>query len=359
MTRKNVEESLKRISGLAWLYYHAIRRLEHKPIDSVTKKIVITDWTFQDLGIEEQLVQANGATLVGKQCKSAADLISLVADADAVITQFAKIDAAVIGAMQRARVIVRYGIGVDNVDLDAARQHNIPVCNVPDYCMDEVADHTLAFILASTRQVVPNTLHLRGGKWGLATPLAAMQALKNLSVGVIGFGRIGREVVSRLLAFKCRVVVFDPVVPAAEIAKHGAQPAASFDELLAQSDIVTPHCPSTAKTKKMFNADAFAKMKPGAIFINVGRGDLADSAALTAALQSGKLGGAALDVFDPEPIPADHPILKMPNVIVAAHIASASPPAVKQLRESAAGLALKAIRGEPLPNIVNGVKSSV
>ncbi len=324
----------------------------------MTQKIVITDWTFSDLSIEEQMAQADGATLVGKQCKSAADVIALVGDADAVITQFAKIDAAVIGAMQRARVIVRYGIGVDNVDLDAARQRNIPVCNVPDYCMDEVADQTLAFILATTRQVVPNTLHLRAGKWGLASPLTAMQALKNLTVGVIGFGRIGREVVSRLRAFKCRVVVFDPVVPATEITQHGAQPAASLDELLAQADIVTPHCPSTAQTRKMFNADAFAKMKPGAIFINVGRGDLADTAALTAALQSGKLSGAALDVFDPEPIPAEHPVLKMPNVIVAAHIASASPPAVRKLRESAAALALKALRGEPLPNIVNGVKSA-
>lgn len=322
----------------------------------MTKKIAITDWTFADLSVEEQLAQAAGATLVGKQCKNAADLTSLVVDADAVITQFAKVNADVINAMQRARVIVRYGIGVDNVDLEVARQRNIPVCNVPDYCVDEVADHTLAFILATTRQVVPNTLHLRGGKWGLAAPLTEMHALKNLTVGVIGFGRIGREVVNRLLAFKACVMVFDPVVPAAEIAKLGAHPV-SLDELLAQADIVTLHCPSTAQTRKMFNGDAFAKMKPGAILINVGRGDLAESAALTSALQSGKLSAAALDVFDPEPIPADHPILKMPNVIVAAHIASASPPAVKKLRESAAGIALKALRGEPLPNIVNGVKA--
>jgi len=322
----------------------------------MTRKIAITDWTFPDLAIEEQLAQAAGATLVGQQCKNTADLTSLVADADAVITQFAKVDATVIGAIQKARVIVRYGIGVDNVDLEAARQRNIPVCNVPDYCVDEVADHALAFILATTRQVVPNTLHLRAGKWGLATPLTEMHALNNLTVGVIGFGRIGREVVNRLLAFKARVVVFDPVVPAAEIMKPGAHPV-SLDELLAQADIVTPHCPSTTQTRKMFNGDVFAKMKPGAIFINVGRGDLADSAALTSALQSGKLSAAALDVFDPEPIPTDHPILKMPNVIVAAHIASASPPAVKKLRESAAGIALKALRGEPLPNIVNGVKA--
>lgn len=323
---------------------------------TVTRKIAITDWTFPDLNIEEEIAEKGGATLVGKQCKTAAELVSLVADADAVITQFAKVDATVVNAMQKARVIVRYGIGVDNVDLEAARNRNIPVCNVPDYCVDEVADHTLAFILATTRQVVPNTLLLRGAKWGLATPIPQMHALKNLTVGIIGFGRIGREVVQRLLAFKARVVVFDPVLPASEIKKFDAQPVSSLDELLRQADIVSPHCPSTTKTRKMFNADAFGKMKPGSIFINVGRGDLVDSAALTSALQNGTLAAAALDVFDPEPIPTDHPILKMPNVIIAAHIASASAPAVKKLRESAAITALKAVRGEALANIVNGVK---
>jgi D-3-phosphoglycerate dehydrogenase len=182
-----------------------------------------------------------------------------------------------------------------------------------------------------------------------------MAALKQLTIGIVGFGRIGREVVRRLLAFKARVLVFDPVVPAGEIEKAGGVPVASFDDLLAQSDVVSPHCPSTPKTKKMFNSNAFAKMKAGARFLNVGRGDLADSDAVTAALQSGHLGGAALDVFDPEPIPTDHPIRRMPNVILAAHIASVSAPAVRTLRETAARLALAAIRGEALPNIVNGV----
>jgi D-3-phosphoglycerate dehydrogenase len=297
-----------------------------------------------------------GAELIGKQCKTEAELIALVANADAVITQFAKINSNVIAAMNKARVIVRYGVGVDNVDLEAARDRSIPVCNVPDYCLNEVADQTLAFILALTRQVVPNTLHLRAGKWGIATPVASMQALKNLTVGVIGFGRIGREVVSRLVAFKCRVLVFDTMLPASEISKAGADAVESLDVLLAQADVITPHCPSTPQTRRMFNSDAFGKMKTGAIFINVGRGDLADSAALIAALQSGKLGGAALDVFDPEPIPADSPIRKMPDVILAPHIASFSPTAIRRLRESAAIIALKAMLGEPLPNIVNGVK---
>jgi D-3-phosphoglycerate dehydrogenase len=309
-------------------------------------KIAITDYTFPDLSLEEAVLRPAGIEIVSfKEKRSPAELADLVRNAE------------VVAAMTKAKAIVRYGIGFDNVDFNAARERGIPVCNIPDYCIDEVADHTLAFILAITRQVVPNALDIRAGKWGLATPLTAMSSLKHLTIGIVGFGRIGREVVARLLAFKARVLVFDPVVAADEIAKSGAV-AASFDELLAQSDIVSPHCPSTPKTKQLFNAAVFAKMKAGSIFINVGRGDLADSAAITAALQSGHLAGAALDVFDPEPIPADHPIRTMPNVILAAHIASASPPAVKTLRETAARIALMAVRGEPLPNIVNGVTAA-
>jgi len=317
-------------------------------------KVAITDWTFPDLGIEEQVLNTQGCRVEGRQCKTEAELAALVSDAAAVITQFARVNSKVVEAMARARVIVRYGIGVDNVDLEAARARRIPVCNVPDYCIDEVADHTLAFILASTRQVVPHTVHLRAGKWGLATPLSGMKTLRDLTVGVVGFGRIGREVVKRLVPFKCAVLVFDPIAPAADIAKLGARPAA-FDTLLDQADVLTLHCPSTPQTRKLMNRETFAKLKPGALFINIGRGDLADTPALTAALESGHLGAAALDVFDPEPIPAGHPILAMPNVILAPHIASASPAAVKKLREAAAGLALKAVRGEALPNVVNGV----
>jgi D-3-phosphoglycerate dehydrogenase len=319
-------------------------------------KVVVTDYAFPDLNTERQILVAAGCDVAGRQCKTEADLIALCQDADAVITQFARINANVIGAMARARVIVRYGIGVDNVDLDAARARNIPVCNIPDYCIDEVADHTLAFILATTRQVAPHTVHLRAGKWGLAVPLANMNALRDLTVGVVGFGRIGRAVVKRLAAFRCAVLVFDPLVPAADVEKLEGR-AVSFDELLKAADVLTLHCPSTPQTRKLMSHNSFAKLKPGAIFINIGRGDLVDAPALTEALQSGHLSAAALDVFDPEPIPADHPILKMPNVILSPHIASASPAAVKKLRETAANLALQAVRGETLANIVNGVKA--
>jgi D-3-phosphoglycerate dehydrogenase / 2-oxoglutarate reductase len=277
-----------------------------------------------------------------------------VSDADAVITQFAPVKADVIAEMSRARVIVRYGIGVDNVDLDAARARGIPVCNVPDYCIDEVADHTLAFILATTRQVVPNTLRVRAGKPGLATPLDRMLTLRHLTVGIVGFGRIGREVAARLLAFKCRVLVHDPAISPSEIEKHGCHPV-ELSRVLRESDLITLHCPSTAQTRGMINRETLGRMRPGVILINVARGDLVDPTALTESLRQGHVAAAALDVFNPEPIPADHPILHLDNVIVASHIASASVPAVRKLRETAAKLALAALRGEPLINIVNGV----
>ena len=318
--------------------------------------VVITDWLFPDLAIEQDIVEKAGCKLIAGQCKTEAELIALVTDADAVITQFARINASVIAAMNKARAIVRYGIGVDNVDLDAARMHGIPVSNIPDYCIDEVADHTLAYILGLTRQVVTHTADLRAGNWRLAVPVPEMKALRDQTVGVIGFGRIGREVVSRLLAFKCRVLVHDPVVAPTDIAAAGAT-AAPLDDIFSTSDIITLHCPSTAATRRIIGPASLERMKPGTLLINVARGDLVDTAALVAALKSKHLAAAALDVFDPEPLPADHALRSLPNVIIAPHIASVSVIAVKKLRQGAATRAAAAARGELPPNVVNGVIS--
>lgn len=316
-------------------------------------KIAITDYSFPNLEIEEAILVAAGHEVSAwKEKRPSAELIELVHDADAVITQFASVNAEVIASMQRVKVIVRYGIGVDNVDLVAARSRGIPVCNVPDYCIDEVADHTLAFILATTRQVVTNSNLVHAGKWGMATSLEQMRAMRDLTVGVVGFGRIGREVAGRLKAFKCRVLVHDPAVVDSTIIQAGCSPA-SLAQLFSESDVVTLHCPSTASTRGLINRDSLATTKRGVIIINLARGDLVDSQALTEALRNGQVAGAALDVFAPEPIPADHPILKMDNVILASHIASTSVPAVRKLRETAASLALMAVRGEHLPNVVN------
>jgi D-3-phosphoglycerate dehydrogenase len=256
--------------------------------------------------------------------------------------------------MEKAKVIIRYGIGVDNVDLNAAAAKKIPVCNIPDYCIDEVADHTLALMLAATRQIVPCDSTIKSGQWKLPVPIAALHALKYMTVGLVAFGRIGREVAARLKPFKCRILVCDPAVPAAEVEAAGCEPAA-WDDVLAQSDLLSLHCPSTEKTRYMINTTTIAKMKRGAILVNASRGTLVDTPALVAALESGQLSAAALDVTDPEPINPDHALLKFANVVITPHDASATPQAVLTLRHAAANLAAMAIRGEKLPNIVNGV----
>ena len=316
--------------------------------------VVVTDHSFPDLELERTIVAAGGARLTAAQTKVAAELEKACADADAVITQFAPVNAGVVNAMRKAKVIVRYGIGVDNVDLEAARARGIPVCNVPDYCIDEVADHTLAFILAATRQVVPHSNAVHAGRWALGCPPSGMRTLAGSTVGVVGFGRIGRGVVRRLVAFGGRVLVSDPLAAAADVTAAGAE-AVPLDRLFAESDIVTLHCPSLPQTRGMVGRERLAAMKPGAVLVNLSRGDLIDSAAVVEALAAGRLGGAALDVFAPEPIPAGHPILGRGDVVLAPHIASVSAAAVERLRRTAAELAVAALRGEPLPTVVNGV----
>lgn len=169
------------------------------------------------------------------------------------------------------------------MDLAAAAARGIPVCNVPEFCTDEVADHTLGLILATTRCLFQNHHATEAGDWGLAVPLGQMRALARLTVGIVGLGRIGHAVAKRLAGFGCRLLVSDPAIHTDEIAQAGAEPA-SLDDLLGSSDLVSLHCPSNEKTRWLINESTIAKMKPGAILINVGRGDLVDPDALVAAL---------------------------------------------------------------------------
>lgn len=318
-------------------------------------KVVVTDYNLPDLGIEQAYCDAAGYELKGLRTATEQERIDLVRDADAVITQFAPVNAAVIGAMQKSRVIVRYGIGVDNVDLQAAAAKGIPVCNVPDYCIDEVADHALAMILDLTRNMTANAMKVRGGSWGLAVPLNRMWALKSMTVGVVGFGRIGREVAGRLKAFKCKVLVYDPPADAAMIRAAGCQ-SATLDDIFRQCDLITLHCPSNDQTRQMVNAASIATMKVGAMLVNTSRGTLVKTDDLLVALESGKISAAALDVTDPEPPDLQGALVKRDNVIINSHIASCSAQAVRKLRDSVVNTVGIALRGEPLPNIVNGVK---
>ncbi len=317
-------------------------------------RVLVTDSTFEKLDVEEPILSAVGGSIDARQCRTEAELVEAVPGAEYILTQFAPINARVIAAMDRARRIVRYGIGVDNVDLDAARERGIPVCNVPAYCVDEVADHAMALLLDATRRICANARLVREGKWGLARPLGQMKALRDLTVGIVGFGRIGREVAARLRPFKGRILAHDPNVLGGEFRQLGAEPV-GLDVLLAESDAVTLHCPSTPQTRRLIDRAAIGRMKPGAILINVARGDVVETAALIEAIRSGRISAAGLDVTDPEPPPADHPLRALEDVVITSHVASTSEKAVRALRETAAELIAGAIRGEPPRNVVNGV----
>ena len=313
------------------------------------QKAVITDHAFETPDIEKSIIEPLGCSLISQRAFTDPEaLIDLVRDADYVITQFAPVNAAVIECMQKCTIVVRYGIGVDNVDLSAAERKGIPVCNVPDYCIDEVADHTIAMILDLTRRITQNALTVRGGGWGLAVEPAEMRALKGQTVGVVAYGRIGREVALRLKPFKCRVIAADPGVDPARIEADEVEPV-SLQRLYAESDIVTLHCPSTEATRFMIDERSIAAMRDGSLLINISRGTLVNTADLVAALRSGKLAGAALDVTDPEPIDPGHPLVRMDNVLITSHVASVSEPAGRKLRTSVANTVAAAIRGESAP----------
>lgn len=318
-------------------------------------KVVVTDHLFENLSIEKAILEPLGLEVAEFQCHTPDVLARVVADAGFIINTFAPVNAQVIAAMTRCKVIVRYGIGVDNVDIKAAAAKNIPVCNVPDYCIDEVADHTLALILAATRQVFPTAVEVKSGRWKTPVPFTAMHALKNMTVGLVGLGKIGREVASRLKAFKCPLVAFDPAMAPDRISAAGCRPV-ELDQLFSESDLISLHCPSTEKTRYIINAKSISAMRRGVIIVNASRGTLIRTPDLVEALRAGKVSAAALDVTDPEPINTDSPLLGMDNVIITSHVASVSPDAVKNLREQVAGIVAMAVRGEKLPNVVNGVK---
>jgi len=271
------------------------------------------------------------------QCKTEDDVCAVVKDADVVIAQWAPVKEKAIAAMQRCKGIVRYGIGLDNVDLEAAKRKGIPVRNVPDYCLNEVADHTVALALALQRQVTHVHTLVKSGIWKI-TPPAPLPPLRHNRVGLIGFGRISRLVAKRFQPFGCSVVAHDRYVDPHIFAAADVE-AVPLDELFSTSDIISLHCPLTDETRQIINATSLRTMKPHALLVNTGRGGLVNSNALVEALEQNRLGGAALDVAEEEPMRADHALLRFPNVIVTSHIAWYSNASATELQRRAAQIA--------------------
>ena len=316
-------------------------------------KVVITDHGFPSLLEEERVLNAAGAKLVVAQTKVPDELIAACQDADALIVQWAPVNAAVIDALKQCRVIVRYGIGVDNVDLAAAAARKIPVCNVPDYCIDEVADHSLALALALARQVPQTDAVVRAGTWKI-TPPNSIPAFRETTFATAGFGRIARAVLDRARPFGFRLAAYDPFVDQAAFAQAGVRKL-EREELFREAGILSLHLPFSAETKHFVGKAQLDVMRKEAVIVNTARGGLIDTAALAVALAAKQIGGAGIDVFETEPLATDHPLRQAPNAILTSHTAWYSGGSIPVLQRKAAEEAVRGLRGEPLLNVVNGV----
>ncbi len=296
----------------------------------MSRLAVITDLDLGGDTVERSILEPLGFQVARYECRTEDDVIACAQGADALMVQWAPVTDRVLAQLPSCRVISRYGIGVDMIDIDAAARHGVAVHNVPDYCIEEVATHSVAMFLALNRQIVALDRQVVGGGWA-PRQVAPPRRLSEMTVGVVGLGRIGARVAAALVGVGCgRVIGFDPVsVPA------GVE-SVRLDRLLRDSDAVLLHCPLIPSTRHMIGPDTLARMRPGALIVNVSRGGLIDEDALAQALQSGRIGGAALDVFSAEPLPANAALRAAPNVIATPHAAWYSGHALPELQLLAA-----------------------
>lgn len=321
-------------------------------------KVVITDYWYETLEMERKVFsEYNNLELHPYQCKDENKLVDIVKDADAVIVQFAPISRRVIQAMEHCKIIVRYAIGVDNIDLEAATEKGIFVANVPDYGVDEVSNHAIALLFALAKKIVPLTLSVKKGKWDytVTKPLYRMQGK---TLGLIGLGRIPSLVAKKMSNFGLNIISYDPYVDQT-VADDLYVKLLSLDELLSASDYVSIHCPLNAGTRHMISTAQFSKMKPTAILINTARGAVIDEKALIEALESKRIAAAGLDVLESEPVDPNNPLLFMENVIVTPHNAWYSEEATMTLQRMVAEEVARVLSGNLPRNLVNkGVLSA-
>lgn len=268
----------------------------------------------------EALAKIDGEVRPLGSSHSAAELATLMTDADGILVGLAPITAEVINSMPDCKVIVRYGVGVDNVDLDAATEQGVIVAHVPDVHREEVANHTLMLLLAVARTLIPQDRLIREGGWS-AGPRRPTPQFYGQTVGLVACGPIAQAFARRAKVLSMRVIGYDPYVDPGRTEAAGIELIPSLADLLEQSDFVSVHAPTTDETRHMIDAAAFAQMKDTAYLVNTARGPVVDGAALVEALQSGAIAGAGLDVHEPEPLPKDSPLRGMENVVLTPHSA--------------------------------------
>ncbi|WP_051470697.1 C-terminal binding protein, partial [Arthrobacter sp. 35/47] len=298
-------------------------------------RVVITDHNFTSLDDERSAAAALDAEFEVNQVTTQEAARNAVRGADVVLVNFAPITAKVLDAMPAEGVVIRYGIGYDNVDLHAANERGISVCNVPDYGADTVADHTLSLIFVLVRKIVQFDRVLSSGGWISPPSLAPIRASADTTIGLIGLGRIGLGVVTRLKPFGFPVLAFDPFIDPAVAAGQGIE-LVDMDTIFRRAHVISLHAPATPDTYKVVNAENLRKMLPASFIVNTARGSLVDQDAVLAALETGQLAGAALDVFDPEPLPTDHGLRNHSNAILTPHAAFYSEASLAALQRLAA-----------------------
>jgi D-3-phosphoglycerate dehydrogenase len=314
--------------------------------------VVVTDHDFEDLSIEREGLAgvAEVVELTSDVDDSATDARETLAEADAVITLRYDLDADEVAVLENCRVISRYGIGVDNIATDAARERDIPVTNVPDYCLEEVSVHALSLLLALSRGLPTYDDAVAAGGWDRSVA-APIHRLSTRTVGVVGYGAIGRAVGERAAALGAEVLASDPFLSARDVEDDPAE-LVSFETLLDRADFVTIHSPLTPDTRGLFDADAFSRMRDDAYLVNVARGPIVDTEALVAALDAGELAGAGLDVFPEEPPAATEPLRDHPDVVTTPHVAWYSEAANEDRRRTVVDIVRTVLEGGEPYNVV-------
>ncbi len=306
--------------------------------------IAVTDTVFPSLDLAKAALAKLNPTFHMSKSANADDILSVAKDADAILVTYAKLTGDLIRQLTRCKAIGRFGLGVDNIDLPAAKEKGIAVNYVPDYCIHEVSDHTMAMLLALARKIPLSNKLVQAGRWEMPA-VVPLRRLEGQVLGLVGFGNIPRAVAPKAKAFGLRVVTHDPFVKP-DVLKAAGVEGVSFDQLMAMSDFVSVHAPLMPATRGLINAAAFAKMKKGALIVNTARGPLIDEPALIAALDSGHLGGAALDVVTVEPMPKDSPLIGRDNVILTPHTGFYSVEALRELQTKCASDVARVLSGE-------------
>lgn len=306
--------------------------------------IAVTDSVFPSLEPAKAALARLNPTFRMSKSSGADDILAVAKDADAILVTYAKLGGDLLRQLTRCRAIGRFGLGVDNIDLPAAKEKGIAVNYVPDYCIREVSDHAMAMLLALIRKIPLSNKLVQSGRWEMPA-VVPIRRIEGTVLGLVGLGNIPRLVAPKAQAFRMKVIAYDPFAKS-EIFQAAKVNSVDFDTLLKTADYVSVHAPLTPATRGLMNADAFAKMKKGAYLVNTARGPLIDEPALVAALDSGQVGGAALDVVTTEPLAKDSPLLGRDNVIISPHTAFYSIEALNELQTKCASDVARVLSGE-------------